>query len=53
MKSLALLCCFILLASCTGSKSLVTTTAKDENKLVLPPDVPSNKYSKTRQANRH
>ncbi|MFD2588887.1 hypothetical protein ACFSQJ_18320 [Croceitalea marina] len=53
MKFLTLLCCCILLTGCVSTKSSVTTTAKDENKLVLPPDVPSNKYSKTRQGGRN
>ncbi|GMN10321.1 hypothetical protein MTsPCn9_12640 [Croceitalea sp. MTPC9] len=53
MKPLALLLSCILLASCGSTKSTVNTAKSEENKLILPPDVPSNKYSKTRQAKRN
>lgn len=49
MKSLVLFFLCILLYGCGSIKPTKNTTSNDPNKLVLQPDVPSNKYSKTRQ----
>lgn len=49
MKSLILIFLCILLTGCGSIKSTKNTTSNDPNQVILPPDVPSNKYSKTRQ----
>jgi uncharacterized protein YceK len=53
MKALLLVFFCVLLAGCGSVKSTTNATSTDDNKLILPPDTPSNKYSKTRQANKN
>ena len=49
MKKLALLFLSIFIFGCSSSKNVAYSSKGKSNKQILPPDVPSNKYSKTRQ----
>ena len=49
MKSIVIIFLCILFTGCGSVKTTKNTTSNDPNKLVLQPNVPSNKYSKTRQ----
>ena len=50
MKKIVALLFVISIFGCSSLKNTQVSSNDEDNKVILPPDVPSNKYSKTRQA---